>query len=75
MDKFINIILEKVEYEVKTNNYTPENFMFIFPIMKNNIVVSELQTRLTNYWINKFSDNDYIKLINNNYWKNYKHSF
>jgi hypothetical protein len=73
IDCFVKKILEKVEYEVNTNNYTPENFMFIFPIMKNNIIASELQTKLTEYWINKFNNNEYIQSINNNYWKNYKH--
>lgn len=73
LDYFVKQILEKVDYEVKNNNYTPENFMFIFPIMKNNSVSSELQTKLTEYWINKFNNNEYIQSINNNYWKNYKH--
>jgi hypothetical protein len=74
IDIFIDKILEKVNYEVNNNNYTPENFMFIFPIMKNNNIASELHTKLTNYWINKFNDNNYIKLINNTYWKNYNHN-
>lgn len=73
LEKFIEEIIEKVDYEVKKNNYTPENFMFIFPIMKNNNTASELQTKLTNYWINKFNEMDYIKLINNKYWENHKH--
>jgi hypothetical protein len=67
------VILKKIDYEIKNNNYTPNNFMFIFPIMKNNILASELQTKLSQYWINKFNDSEYIQSINNSYWKNYKH--
>jgi hypothetical protein len=70
---YVKNIIEKVDYEVKLNNYTPENFMFIFPIMKNNAVASELHTKLTEYWIQKFNDQKYIKKINNTYWKNYQH--
>ena len=70
---YVKNIIEKVDYEVKLNNYTPENFMFIFPIMKNNAVASELHTKLTEYWIQKFNDQEYIKKINNTYWKNYQH--
>lgn len=74
VNNYTDQILEIVDYEVKNNNYTPENFMFIFPIMKNNNIASELQTKLTNYWIDKFSDTDYRESLgDNNYWKNYQH--
>ena len=52
MNKYINLILEKVDYEVKTNKYNPQDFLFIFPIMKANLLACELETRLNEYWIN-----------------------
>ena len=42
--------------------------------MKNNVLADEIQTKLTEYWINKFQDKDYINDLNdNNYWKTYIH--
>ena len=49
-----------MEYEVDLNNYTPENFMFIFPIMKQNAIASELYVKLQEFWIKKFEDKKYI---------------
>ena len=65
VNNYVNLILESVDFEVKENNYTPENFMFVFPIMKDNIIASELQTKLQEYWIQKFSEGEYIKNIRN----------
>ena len=59
--------------EINKYNYLPKNFMFIFPIMKNNNTASELHTKLTSYWIDKFNDKDYIQSINSKHWKNYQH--
>jgi uncharacterized Fe-S cluster-containing protein len=73
IDKYVKNIIDRVDYEVKLNHYTPENFMFIFPIMKDNEVASELHTKLTEYWIQKFNDTEYNKNINNTFWKNYRH--
>ena len=72
IENFIAKIIEKVDNEVNNNNYTPENFMFIFTIMACNNIATELHTKLTKYWINKFNDVDYIKSFNNNYWKDYQ---
>jgi len=74
IDKYVTNIIDRVDYEVKLNHYTPENFMFIFPIMKDNEVASELHTKLTEYWIQKFNDEEYNKNIKNTYWKNYRHN-
>lgn len=61
VEKYINDILDIVVKEVDENNYSPENFMFIFPIMKNNILAIELETKLNEYWINKIDDNSNYK--------------
>ena len=71
---YVDIILKKVEYEVDTNNYVPEDFMFIFPIMKKNIIARELYTKLTTFWIEKFKDDEYKNKIKNEYWRYYNHN-
>ena len=74
INNLVSNIVKEIHKIVTKNNYTPENFMFIFPIMKNNVLADEIQTKLTEYWINKFQDKEYINNLNdNNYWKNYIH--
>jgi hypothetical protein len=73
MKIYIDTVLEKVNYEVNTNGYLPEDFMFIFPYMKNNSLASELETKLNEYWISKFEDTNYTDTITNSYWKSYNH--
>lgn len=69
IDRFIDNIIEKVNYEVNTKNYLPHNFMYIFPILSKNPVAVLLLARLQLYWIDKFNDPEYIsKLDTNNYW-------
>ena len=52
-------IIGYVKHEVEVNHYSPENFMFIFPILKKNVLAVELESRLQEYWINKFKDPEY----------------
>lgn len=73
VNNYVNLILESVDFEVKEHNYTPENFMFVFPIMKDNIIASELQTKLQEYWIQKFSEDRYLKNIHNKGWRSHDH--
>ena len=77
LNNFVNDIIKRVANEVNKNNYEPQDFMFIFPIMKGNIVASELFTKLQTYWINKFSNIEYRKAIkkdkNKTYWGEYDH--
>lgn len=71
--EYIDTLLEKVNHEVDTNGYLPEDFMFIFPYMKKNSLANELETRLNEYWISKFEEKDYTDTITNSYWKSYNH--
>ena len=48
--------------------------MFIFPIMKSNILAIELQTNLQKYWLKKFNDENYIANIKNKHWENHDHT-
>jgi hypothetical protein len=70
INDYVNKIINLVNNEVELNNYYPENFMFIFPIMKSNIIANELETKLQEFWINKFK---IMKTVTNEYWKNYDH--
>ena len=49
----IDDIINKVDKEVNLHNYLPEDFLFIFPIMKSNLIAGELETRLNEYWIDR----------------------
>lgn len=72
----IDLIICRMEAEIAKYNYLPENFMFIFPIMKSNILASILEARIQEFWIHKFSDEEYRRRIeadetdkSRNYWK------
>jgi hypothetical protein len=43
----------------RENNYLPKNFMFIFPILKKNCLATRIETRLQEFWMNKFNDENY----------------
>lgn len=80
LNNFVNDIIKMVDNEVNKNSYVPQDFMFIFPIMKGNIVASELFTKLQTYWINKFSNIEYRNAIkkdkkddNKVYWGEHDH--
>ena len=49
----IDDIIANVDKEVKLHNYLPEDFLFVFPIMKSNLIAGELETRLNEYWIDR----------------------
>ena len=59
IEEYIDLIIEKVEIEVNEHNYKPEDFLFVFPIMKNNVLAVELETKLHEYWIKKYNCDDY----------------
>lgn len=71
---FIEKLIGKMDEQVEKYNYTPECFMFLFPIMKCNILANELGEKIQSYWINKFKDKEYKNKIKNEYWKNYDHT-
>ena len=62
IDTFCDIIMEKYKSEVETNNYLPNDFLIIFPIMKGNVTSSELQTKIQKYWTDKY-DSKYIQYV------------
>jgi len=69
---FVSKIIDKLNYQVDTYGYLPNNFMFIFPVMKGNLLAQFLNEELQKYWILKFRDTNYIEnvLIKN---KNYSY--
>lgn len=71
MNHIIDIIVKLIQQDVKDYNYLPNNFMFIFPIMKNNTLADMIEARLQDFWIEMFEESDYRKnvLSNNAYWQ------
>ena len=58
IDDEIDKIIYLVEKEVDKFNYKPKDFLFIFPIMKSNILATELETKLNNFWLDKLGTDD-----------------
>ena len=48
--------------EVDCHNYSPCDFLIIFPIMKANTIASELQTKIQEYWARK-CNNKYTQYV------------
>ena len=72
VEKLVDIIINYMDNEINNYNYLPNNFMFIFPILSRNYLANRLESRLQEYWINKFNDKKYQDnvLLKNIYWKN-----
>jgi len=70
-DNIIEKIINYIEYQIQTYNYLPNNFMFIFSILKNNYLANTLESRLQDFWIQKFADDNYQTnvLKYNDHWK------
>jgi len=66
----VDTIVYFIREEVQENKYVPSNFMFIFPIMKNNTLADMIEARLQDFWIEKFEDKDYQNTVlsTNMYW-------
>lgn len=52
----VDNIINMVDREVEEYHYKPEDFLFIFPIMKSNLLADKLETKLNEYWLNKLND-------------------
>ena len=61
IDNFCDTIISQYVNEVEINNYSPNDFLIIFPIMKSNIIAEELQTKIQAYWIDKYNNEDEYK--------------
>ena len=71
INNLLSKIIMYVRNEVNRHYYLPCNFMFIFPIMKNNVLASMLETNLQRFWMNMFKCPKYKTkvLVNHPYWK------
>tara|TARA_B100000424_G_scaffold187099_1_gene145356 strand:+ start:587 stop:3997 length:3411 start_codon:yes stop_codon:yes gene_type:complete len=54
-------IIKMVEHEINQYNYKPEDFLFLFPIMKNNLLACELETKLNKFWLEKLGNDEVYK--------------
>lgn len=61
IENYVDLIIEKVNYEREKYNYLPKDFLFVFPIMKSNLIASELETKLNKYWIDIMQDSEEYK--------------
>ena len=57
-DKLPDHIITLVTEEVNRHGYLPEDFLFIWPIMKDNIQAAELETKLNVFWHERYNTTD-----------------
>ena len=62
VEAFCDEVIKKYKYEVETHNYLPNDFLIIFPIMKSNVVASELQSKIQEYWVERY-DKKYVQYV------------
>uniref|UniRef100_A0A6C0H820 Competence protein CoiA nuclease-like domain-containing protein n=1 Tax=viral metagenome TaxID=1070528 RepID=A0A6C0H820_9ZZZZ len=69
--KLVEKVINYMNNEINNYNYLPNNFMFIFPILSKNYLANRLESRLQDFWINKFNDKYYQDnvLTKNTHWK------
>lgn len=72
VEKFVEKIMNFMEDEINKYNYLPNNFMFIFPVISTSCLAKRIESRLQDFWIDKFNNKDYQNnvLAKNIYWKN-----
>lgn len=64
LNNFCDKIMKLYAEEVKNNNYNPDDFLIIFPIMKGNVMAEELQNKIQDFWIQKNNENEqYIQYV------------
>ena len=63
VDNYCNLIMDNYKFEVETNNYLPQDFLIIFPIMAKNVIAGELQSKIQEYWSKKLNNNNYIQYV------------
>jgi superfamily I DNA/RNA helicase len=61
LNKNTEKIMEKYKFEVKNNNCQPNDFLFVTPFTKNNVLVESIELAINQYWINKNGDTEYIR--------------
>jgi hypothetical protein len=70
IDTLIEKIVGFMDKEVDKYNYLPNNFMFIFPVLSRNAFAAQLETRIQQYWVDKFNTPSYQKILETiPYWK------
>lgn len=63
VNNYCNLIMEKYKFEVESNNCLAKDFLIIFPIMAKNVLAGELQSRIQEYWSNKYNNSNYTQYV------------
>lgn len=70
--KTLDDIITRIDDNVDRYSYGPENFMFIFPILKNNLLAIKLLEYIQVYWIEKMNK---LATSGSEYWNENKHKY
>jgi hypothetical protein len=60
---FVDQVVQRVRDEVALHRRLPHEFMFIFPVLSNNLVAACLETTLNDFWIEQFCENAYRREV------------
>lgn len=55
----VDYIIDMMRLEVVQNNYLPEDFLFIFPIISGNRLAERIEIALAQFWIEMFENTPY----------------
>jgi hypothetical protein len=55
-------VIEYMTTEIDKHNYLPNNFMIIFPILKNNILAEVLHSKIQRFWTKRLGPDKHIYL-------------
>lgn len=71
VDNLVDKIIGFMQSEINEYKYKPNNFMFIFPILAKNTLANRIESKVQDFWIEKFKDAEYVQtvLLNDAYWK------
>lgn len=75
VEKYCNEIIEKLEYEINTHYYLPQDILIISPILSGRTELIELKSKIQNMWIKFFNNQEYRNKIRNdakNEWNGWK---
>ena len=61
LNKEIEFIMDFYKKEVEKNNYKPNNFLFVTPCVRKNLLANMLQEKINIYWEKKYKDLDEYK--------------
>ena len=74
VENYCKNIVDKFRIQIKKNNYIPNDFIIVTPIISGRTELIELKSKLEEMWIEYFNNENYVKNISDEYWKENNHN-